>query len=175
MKWIILIRQHQVPMIYTLIPATGTQQSQPRDLKDQRQRWAQRLGQFDLVSSRHLLPALINSNHGSCVLWHSQSWDVAAQIRNSVPGMATHSACAHGHGHLQLELPMNINTAELAAAPSPLLPAPGLPWLRYGSSRPSPCSQFFPPNRSGHLHRYVFHLLTQVPPFWHEVPSQKFL
>lgn len=33
------------------------------------------------------------------------------------------------------------------------------------NARPSPCSQFFPPNPSGHSHRYVFHLLTQAPPF----------
>lgn len=33
------------------------------------------------------------------------------------------------------------------------------------SAGPSPCSQFFPPNRSGHSQRYVLHLLTQVPPF----------
>lgn len=32
-------------------------------------------------------------------------------------------------------------------------------------ARPLPCSQFFPPNRSGHSHTYVFHLLTHVPPF----------
>ena len=76
-------------------------------------------------------------------------------------------------------------------APSPgpgLRPPPGSPpgprpgdtraTGGWGSQQPlrqlSPCSQFLPPKRSGHSQRYVFQPLTQVPPFWHQVPSQKF-
>ena len=67
-----------------------------------------------------------------------------------------------------------------AHSPGPGLPCPpsSPPGPRPGDTRAtggrgtrhpprqlSPCSQFLPPKRSGHSHRYVFQPLTQVPPF----------
>ena len=67
-----------------------------------------------------------------------------------------------------------------APSPGPGLPRPpsSPPGPRPGDTRAtggwgtrhpprqlSPCSQFLPPKRSGHSHRYVFQPLTQVPPF----------